>query len=168
MKRETIEHPLEPVFDGCSRVLILGTMPSPASRAGAFYYAHPRNRFWPTVAALLGEPLAPDAEGRRALALRHGIALWDVLASCTIEGAGDASIRDPRPNDLAALLEKAPIKAVFCTGQTAGRLYHRLCEPSIGLSAHILPSPSPANCAMPLKALVERYRVLLPFLTGEW
>ena len=32
-----VVHPLEPVWDAHSRVLILGTMPSPASRAQGFY-----------------------------------------------------------------------------------------------------------------------------------
>lgn len=167
MIRNTIEHPLEPVFDARSRVLILGTMPSPASRAGAFYYLHPQNRFWPVLAALLNEETPMGNDARRAFALRHGIALWDVLARCSIEGAGDASIRDPVGNDIAGLLRQAPIRAVFTTGQTAGRLYHRLCEPAAGLPAVVLPSPSPANCAMRFASLVERYRVLLPYLTGE-
>ena len=46
-----------PVYDDCSRALILGTWPSPKSREMAFYYGHPQNRFWPLLAALTGEPL---------------------------------------------------------------------------------------------------------------
>ena len=91
---------------------------------------------------------------------------WDVLARCSIEGAGDASIREPEGNDIAGLIKKAPIRAVFATGQTAGRLYHRLCEPAAGIPAVVLPSPSAANCAMRLETLIERYRVILPYLTG--
>ena len=166
MVRETIRHPLGPVFDSRSRVLILGTMPSPASRAGDFYYLHPQNRFWPALAALFGEEPPADNSARRAFALRHRIALWDVLAHCSIEGAGDASIREPEGNDIAGLIKKAPIRAVFATGQTAGRLYHRLCEPAAGIPAVVLPSPSAANCAMRLETLIERYRVILPYLTG--
>ena len=45
-KAQRIEHPLQPVFDGRSRVLVLGTMPSPASRTAGFYSGHPQNRFW--------------------------------------------------------------------------------------------------------------------------
>ena len=42
---EHIIHSIEPVFDAESRVLILGTMPSPKSREVQFYYGHPQNRF---------------------------------------------------------------------------------------------------------------------------
>ena len=42
---EHIIHSIEPVFDTESRVLILGTMPSPKSREVQFYYGHPQNRF---------------------------------------------------------------------------------------------------------------------------
>lgn len=164
MTRQIVVHPLGPVFDSSSRVLILGTMPSPASRAGAFYYLHPRNRFWTVLAALFGEPVPADNGARRSLALRHGVALWDVLAECSIEGAGDASIRDPVANDIAGLLGKTGIRAVFTTGQTAGRLYRRLCEPQTGLAATVLPSPSPANCAVSTAELIERYRAILPWL----
>lgn len=162
--RQTVEHPIPPVYNTHSRVLILGTMPSPLSRQQAFYYAHPQNRFWKVLCALLKCPLATDSDARRSLCLTHGIALWDVLQSCTIEGASDASIRDAVPNDIARILAESDIKAIFTTGQTAGKFYHRLCERSTGRSAIVLPSPSAANAAMSLPALIERYRVILPYL----
>ncbi|MFQ7550355.1 MAG: hypothetical protein ACLRMZ_08695 [Blautia marasmi] len=48
MKNQTeyVTHTFAPVFDSSSRVLLLGTMPSPKSREEGFYYGHPRNRFW--------------------------------------------------------------------------------------------------------------------------
>ena len=73
------------------------------------YYGNPRNRFWPVLAAVFGEPVPTDNDGRRALALRHGVALWDVLQSCSIHGASDASIADARPNDVAGLLARTGI-----------------------------------------------------------
>ncbi len=163
--RQTIAHPIPPLYDKNSRVLILGTMPSPVSRERAFYYAHPQNRFWRVLCALLDCPACEDSDSRRRLCLAHGIALTDVLKSCTIEGASDASIRDAAPNDLSPILNAADIRAVFTTGQTAGRLYRRLCEPLTGRPAIVLPSTSPANAAMRLETLIERYRVILPYLT---
>ena len=157
---EQLSHPLPPVFNPDSRVLILGSFPSPQSREIGFYYAHPRNRFWPALAAVWEESIPLTTEERRAFALRHRIALWDVLASCTITGASDSSIRNPVPNDLTALLAAAPIRAIFTTGQTAARLYARCCEPQTGIPAGLLPSPSPANCRLPMEALVAAYRVL--------
>ena len=85
-----------PVYNEHSRALILGTWPSPKSREMSFYYGHPQNRFWPMLAALTGEPVPAreDIEAKKQIILRHGLALWDTLESCTITGASDASIRD--------------------------------------------------------------------------
>lgn len=160
---ERVDHPLEPVVDASCRALVLGTMPSPASRAAGFYYGHPRNRFWKVLAALFDEPVPVTSAERERLALRHGIALWDVLAQCTIEGASDGSIADCVPNDLDRVLTVAPIEAVFCTGAKAAELYRRLCEPSTGLPCTRLPSTSPANAAFSLAQLTEAYRAILPF-----
>ena len=41
-----IIHPYEPVYSASSKILILGTIPSPTSRENGFYYMHPQNRFW--------------------------------------------------------------------------------------------------------------------------
>ena len=90
-----ITHPLKPIFDERSRALVLGTIPSPASRTAGFYYGHPQNRFWKVLAALFAEPEPRTIEERTAFLVTHGIALWDVLSSCTIEGASDASIAQP-------------------------------------------------------------------------
>lgn len=153
-----IEHGIPPVFDERSEVLVLGTMPSPKSREAAFFYGHPQNRFWRVLAALFDEPVPEDNAERTDLLLRHHIALWDVLKSCDIRGASDASIANACPNDLSRVLEKAPVRRVFCTGTAAGRYYAKLCEAASGLSADVLPSPSPANAAWSLPRLVEAYR----------
>ena len=67
------------------------------------------------LAALTGEPVPAreDIEAKKQIILRHGLALWDTLESCTIIGASDASIRDVVPNDIAGLLAKAPIVGCF-------------------------------------------------------
>ena len=126
-----------PVYNEHSRALILGTWPSPKSREVAFYYGHPQNRFWPMLAALTGEPVPAreDIEAKKQIILRHGLALWDTLESCTITGASDASIRDVVPNDIAGLLAKAPIEAVFCNGATAYKIYTKYLEPVSGIPA---------------------------------
>lgn len=156
-----VVHPIEPVFDDRSRALVLGTMPSPASRAVGFYYGHPQNRFWPAVAALWGEPVPQGRDERTAFALAHRIALWDVIASCEIAGASDASIRNARPNDLARIVDAAPIAAVFTTGAKAAQLYRRFCAPAFPDLPHIaLPSTSAANARMRLPDLVAAYAPL--------
>lgn len=167
MDATTVTHEIKPVFDSRSRVLLLGTMPSPASRKQGFYYGHPQNRFWRVFAAIFDEPAPRTIEEKRDMLLRHHIALWDVLASCEIEGASDASIRDAQPNDLAHIFDAADIRAVFATGTKAGELYRKLIEPTLGVPCTTLPSTSPANAKMKLADLVDAYgKALLPLL-GE-
>lgn len=161
---EHIIHSIEPVFDAESRVLILGTMPSPKSREVQFYYGHPQNRFWRVLAAVLGEEVPQSVPEKKAMLLRHRIALWDVLAECEITGASDSSIRNPVANDLSVILGHAPVQAVFTTGATAWKLYTRLQKPHTGIEAVRLPSTSPANCAVKMEALTEAYKAILPWL----
>ena len=158
-KTEKIVHPFTPIYDAHSRVLILGSMPSVSSRQQAFYYAHPRNRFWPTMAAL-DDSLLDTVEQRTAFLHRRHFALWDVIASCTITGSSDASIRDVQVNDFKPLLAATEIKTIVTTGKTAGRLYQKYAQAETGMEALILPSTSPANAAMSLDQLITAYRVL--------
>lgn len=164
---EHIIHSIEPVFDAESRVLILGTMPSPKSREVQFYYGHPQNRFWRVLAAVLGEELPQSVPEKKAMLLRRRIALWDVLAECEITGASDSSIRNPVANDLSVILGHAPVQAVFTTGATAWKLYTRLQKPHTGIEAVRLPSTSPANCAVKMEALTEAYKAILPWLEPD-
>lgn len=158
---DTVVHQIAPVADENSRVLILGTMPSPKSREMGFYYGHPQNRFWPVLAEICGEEVPQSAEERRNFALRNGIALWDVLAECSIVGAADASIKDPVPNNIAGLLNRYPnIKRIYTTGKTALRFYEKLCSAQTGVHAQALPSPSSANARMRFEELVKAYNVI--------
>ena len=156
-----IQHPFEPVYNRDSRVLILGTMPSPVSRAEAFYYTHPRNRFWPVLAAVFNAPLPAGIAEKRALILDNGLALWDVLASCDIAGAADTSIRNAAPNDFMPLIQQSRISRVVCTGAKAHELYRKLCERETGIAAVRLPSTSPANQRVRFDELTAAYRAAL-------
>lgn len=165
MNAQQVIHPLAPVFDAHSRVLILGTMPSPKSRETGFYYGHPQNRFWRVMAELLDEPFPASREERLALALRRHFALWDVLATCVIRGADDGSIREPEANDLSAVLSAAPIEAIFTTGTKAAALYRKLCLPKTGVEAIALPSTSAANCRFySYEQLVKAYAAVKEYL----
>jgi len=161
---EPLIHTIAPVYGPNSRVLVLGTFPSPKSRKAGFYYMHPQNRFWPILAELLDVPLPADIPRRKALLLEHNIALWDVLARCEIAGAADHSIRGAVPNDLDRILHAADICGIFTTGQKAYQLYRRYCQPRTGREAVCLPSTSPANCRMKYEDLREAYRKILAFL----
>lgn len=165
MEPTTVIHTIEPVFDERSRVLVLGTMPSPKSREVGFFYGHPQNRFWRVMERLFNLPDRKLVENavRTAFLLEHRIALWDVLASCSIEGASDASIADPVPNDLTRILNAAQVTHVFTTGGTAARLCRRFDGSLLrerGIEHVALPSTSAANARMRLDDLVAAYMPL--------
>ena len=187
--REKITHPLQPVWNAESRVLLLGTMPSPASRKAGFFYMHPQNRFWRVLPAVFGEtlemaenslPRAANASEakiaeytksaiaeRRDFLLRHKIALWDVLSSCDISGASDASIKNAVPNDFTEIFTKSKIRHVFCTGKSAFNLWKKFCaeryETQFRVRAECLPSTSPANARFSPEMLKKEYSRIL-----EW
>lgn len=154
-----LTHTIPPLYDERSRVLILGSFPSPKSRAAGFYYGHPQNRFWRVLADVLGEPFPSSISERREMCLRRGIALWDVVAECDICGASDASVRNAVPNDYGLIFSACDIRAVFTTGRTAERLYERFT----GRRAVCLPSPSPANCAVDETRLKDAYSVIAEY-----
>lgn len=161
---ETVFHEFPPLYNEESRVLILGTIPSPKSREQGFYYGHPQNRFWKTLAKVFDEEVPRTIEEKKALALKHHVALWDVLASCSIDGASDASIRQAVPNDMNEILSKAKIRAIFTTGTKATALFRKYCEPVCHVSCMGLPSTSPANCRVKDEDLLNEYRKIKDYL----
>ena len=178
-----VTHPLAPVWSPESRILLLGTMPSPASRKSGFYYMHPQNRFWKVLPFLFGERLtfennAPEIKAavseRKDFLLRHNIALWDVLAGCQIEGASDSSIRQEIPNDFTEIFSNSKIRHIFFTGKTAEALWKKHCEKhytirrgfsdekliQFNIPSTCLPSTSPANARFTMKKLIEEYKIV--------
>ena len=153
-------HPIPPVYDAQSRILILGSFPSVKSREMQFFYGHPQNRYWKVLAAVYSEEVPMTIPERRSFLLRNRIAAWDVIASCDIKGSSDASIRNVIPNDLRILLEAAPIERIYVNGRTAENMYLRYTQPTIGRPCICLPSTSPANAAWSLDRLVEAWRVI--------
>lgn len=142
MQMTHVEHGFGPVWDDKSQVLVLGSMPSPKSREMRFYYGHKRNRFWPVMAAVFHDDTClcegMDAEStvaeRRDFALRHHMALWDVIASCDIAGASDASIRNVVANDLprssalriSTIYSPPALRPLSCIADCALRRLHAL------------------------------------------
>ena len=161
---ERIEHPIPPLYDAQSRVLILGSFPSVKSREAAFFYGHPQNRFWRVLAAVLGCPVPSSIPEKAEMLHTHHIALWDTIASCDIEGSSDSSIQNVVPNDLGPIFRTADIHAVFCNGATSYRLYCKYIEPTSGFRAQKLPSTSPANAAFSIERLTAQWQVLREYL----
>lgn len=152
-----ITHSFAPVFDENSRILILGSLPSVKSREEGFYYGHPRNRFWKVLAEITGEELPKGIEEKKALLWKHGIAIWDVIASCDIIGSSDSSIRNVEPVDIKRMMGYCRIERIFANGRTAGKLYRKYLQPVTGLAAVELPSTSPANAAWSLERLAKEW-----------
>lgn len=156
-----IVHPIPPVFDENSRILILGSFPSVRSREAHFFYGHPQNRFWRVLSSVLGERTPGTVEEKKSLLLRNGIALWDVLGSCEIEGSSDASIKNAVPNDLSVILGSANIGAIFTNGGAAYKYYKKFAFPATGRDAIPLPSTSPANAAWSTEKLTREWEKII-------
>lgn len=162
-----IEHPLPPLYDEQSRILILGSFPSVKTREAAFFYGHPQNRFWKVMTYLLGqeqELRATQPEHASIVMKQHHIAMWDSIYSCDIIGSSDASIKNIVPTDLLPIVQQSKIKAVFTNGTASFKTYQKLHEASIGIRAVKLPSTSPANAAWSLERLVEAWQVVIETL----
>lgn len=163
-----ITHPFEPIYTSESKILILGTMPSPVSRRNNFYYSHPQNRFWQVLASIFSESIPQTINDKRHLLICHHIALWDVLASCEIMGASDASIKNPITNDFLKIITETKITIspgrIFAAGTKAFTLYTHLCLPQTGMQASLLPSTSSANARFSLQKLIQAYAFILKFL----
>ena len=121
-------HNLAPIYDENSKVLLLGSFPSPKSRGEGFYYAHPQNRMWRVLAKVFGEDVPQEINDKKALLLRNHVAMWDVLESCEIEGASDLSIKNGKPNDLAPIIAESKIQAIFIVGSKAMQYYKKYCR----------------------------------------
>lgn len=157
----SIEHPIPPLFSPNSRLLILGSFPSVKSRETAFFYGHPQNRFWRIMANLFETNVPQTIEEKKYLLNAHHMALWDVVASCNIEGSADSSMRDVIVNDLSPILSQCPIEKICVNGKTAEKYYNKYTYAQTQRQALLLPSSSPANAAWSLERLTEVWRSII-------
>ena len=157
-------HNIKPIYNEYSQILILGSMPSKVSREKQFFYAHPQNRFWPILESLFNVKL-PTPSSKKEFLLKQKIAMWDTIAKCDITSSSDSSIKNVEINDLNIILAKAPIKAIFCTGQTAYKIFTKHFQTNLPLFC--LPSPSSANARLSKDDLIKAYKVILSFLDNS-
>lgn len=155
-----MRHPIAPIYDEHSTVLILGSFPSVKSREIGFYYGHPQNRFWRVIAAVFEREPPQTIPEKETFLHQNGVALWDVIQSCDIIGSSDSSIRNVVPNDLSPILRCGQIRQIYVNGKKAMSLYQRFLAPQTGRSAICLPSTSPANASWTLEKLIEAWRVV--------
>lgn len=157
-KTNKIIHPISPIYDTSSRILILGSFPSVISRQQGMYYANPQNRFWQVLAHIFQE----EIEDKKTFCLEHHIALWDVIHSCTIEHSSDASIRNVTVNDIHTLLDNTEIQCIFTNGKKADALFEQYIQ--VDLPKINLPSTSSANARYRLSDLIEAYNTIKDYL----
>lgn len=155
-----IKHVFEPVWDKNSKVLILGTFPSVKSRENNFYYGHPQNRFWKVMAGITGSELPVGIEDKKKMLIENNIAIWDVIASCSIVGSSDSSIKNVIVNDLSDVLEGSLIDRIYANGAKAYELYMKYTYPDTKREIIKLPSTSPANAVFTLDKLIEKWAVI--------
>ena len=161
----SLKRAFDPVADAHTRLLILGSLPGAASLAAGRYYAHPRNRFWYLLGAVLETDLEAQSYGTRLETLQAaGVGLWDVVGAAHRPGSLDSAIRNAAANDLSALIVTLPhVRAVAFNGAKSHALGCRLLA-GTGLPLIQLPSSSPANASIPLETKLERWRALRAFL----
>ena len=152
-------HPIEPIYDKNSKILILGSFPSVKSREEGFFYGHKQNRFWKVISGVFEEEEPGTIEEKKALLIRNRIAVWDVIQSCDIEGSSDSSISNVVANDLSVILDMADIRAIYVNGKTALKYYEKYTEALVKRPATCLPSTSPANARYSLDKLKEEWRM---------
>lgn len=155
-----IEHPIPPLYDHNSKVLILGSFPSVKSREQEFFYGHGQNRFWRVISAIFDSELPNTIDEKKHLLLSNNIAVWDVISSCEIVGSSDNSIKNVIANDPSVILNNAPIDRIFVNGKTAEKYYNKYIRGKINREAIPLPSTSPANATWSLERLIQAWKVI--------
>jgi len=160
------------------RIVSIGLNPSLRSVEAGFYFANPRNRFWP---ALLASGLAPPGitPGAAAIARlfeEHAMGFTDVVKRPSAGGAAlrAADFKRFAPELRDKLTRYRPGVAWF-HGKQAYHGYLRYAEgrqptgdwgaqPDLGACrVFVTPNPSPANAAYSLADLSEWYRRLAVF-----
>lgn len=158
----------EPIADDNCKVLVLGTMPGVMSLRKQQYYGYDRNAFWRIMYGLFDLEPDEDYERRKGFLLQHRIAVWDVLMACERQGSNDSDIKNPVPNNFAALYTCYPnIVSVCFNGGPAGKLYSRFIEKpgehGVTRSFYSLSSTSPAN-TISFEKKLDQWRLLLQLL----
>ncbi|WP_151900424.1 DNA-deoxyinosine glycosylase [Sulfurimonas hydrogeniphila] len=156
-------HTIEPVIFADSKVLILGSFPSIKSFEEGFYYAHPRNQFWPILAAIYKEPVQTKEE-KTALCKKHKIALFDSAASLQRDAnnSSDTNLKNITVNDFEKLLAEYPnIKTILFTGKKAQQIFDKEYK-HLKIKKLLLPSTSPAYASMKFEEKLAKYKEALP------
>lgn len=116
------------------------------------------------MARVLDCPVPQSVEEKKQMLLSNGVALWDSIASCEIEGSADSTIKRVTPNDLSVILENSQIARIFTNGRTSEKYYQKYIVKETGMTSVCLPSTSPANAAWSEERLFEEWKIIRDFL----
>ncbi len=161
-----------PVSKADAKILILGSMPGQKSLAANQYYAHPYNRFWPILCALLKHDETCVYSERITLLWQNKIALWDVLKSACRKGSLDSNIDHASlvANDFNYFFTNHKhIRVVFFNGAKAEQLFKKTVLKSLApvhrdLNYHRLPSTSPAHATLTMQQKLSQWNIIKTYL----
>ncbi len=122
--------------------------------------------------ALLASAVDLDYELRKQVLLDRGLAVWDVLQSCSRPGSLDSDIEMAtiKINDFETFFQQhTEIRAVFFNGAKAQTLFNKRVFPQLPerfryLSYQRLPSTSPAHASLTIRQKKEQWRSILRYL----
>ena len=155
-----ITHPLQPIYNHDSQILILGSFPSVKSRDNNFYYGNPTNRFWKVLETLYQTTIIDDNAYKTKFLLENNIAIYDVIKSCDIIQSSDSSIKNVVVADIKSIVDNSKITTIYVNGNTAYKLYQKYLEKIVGIKAIKLPSTSAANARYSILKLLEKWEVI--------
>ena len=162
------DHTFEPLIFPDSKILILGSFPSIKSLQEGFYYAHPRNQFWPILSEIFHEK-ANSQEEKIALCKKHRIALFDSAKSLQRESgnSSDANLKNIEVNDFKKLLEEYPsIEMIAFTGKKAEQIFNKKYK-NLSIKKVLLPSTSPAHASMKFNEKLQKYKAILQHANND-
>ena len=114
------------------------------SRQLEFYYGNKQNRFWRFICGYFGENVPETTAEKKDFLTKRGVALWDIVTACEIDGSSDTSIKNAKIADLREVLRYAKIEKILLNGATAYRLFVEHYG-DLSVPYEKMPSTSPAN-----------------------
>jgi len=160
MVEKDLSHQFGPIYNKSSKILILGSFPSVKSRVRDFYYMHPQNRFWTLLEKIYNDDFTnQDIEEKIALLLKHNIALYDVIESCTIQGSSDSSIKNIEVADIKSIMDNTSIESIYLNGRKAEKVFLEYFY-DLKSYAIYLPSTSPANARYSIENLLKEWKII--------
>lgn len=153
------QHTFQALIFPDSKILILGSFPSIKSFEEGFYYAHPRNQFWPILSQIFHEK-ADTKEEKITLCKKHHIALFDSAKSLQREkgNSSDTNLKNIEVNDFTTLLKKYPnIELILFTGKKAEQIFNKKYK-DLPIKKRTLPSTSPAHASMKFEEKLQQYK----------